>query len=82
MKTILKTQLVAAGVSQAKVDAMTVDGFTSTKTVTTGGTTAGTTAGSTGGTTTFETSYSSSAHDLLSVVVPQVVLTLALIFHA
>jgi len=33
MKSVLKTQLVAAGVAQSNVDAMTISSFTSTKTV-------------------------------------------------
>jgi hypothetical protein len=77
MKAVLKTQLVEAGVPQTNVDAMTISGFTATKTVS-GGT--GTSGSTTGGTTgVYETS---SAHDVVAVVVPHVVLTLALIFHA
>jgi hypothetical protein len=78
MKAVLKTQLVDAGVPQTNADAMTISGFTATKTVS-GGT--GTSGSTTGGSTTgvYETS---SAHDVVFVVVPHVVLTLALIFHA
>jgi len=73
MKAVLKTQLVAAGVPQTDVDAMTISSFTATKTVSAGTGTSGSTTG------VYETS---SAHDVVAVVVPHVVLTLALIFHA